>query len=110
MKAEQTLNCICDRHRFSKQSIEAPAVLLASSVQSHLLSLCPFLLPLPSQPICPPLQLSSEPVHNPVSYPLPPSQFLPVCPNQQYTVVQNFFLSSILFIPPPLHLLSDLAH
>ncbi|XP_042368840.1 R3H domain-containing protein 1 isoform X7 [Plectropomus leopardus] len=43
-----------------------------------------------SQPICPPLQLSSEPVHNPtVSYPLPPlppSQFLPVCPNQQYTV------------------------
>ncbi|XP_029300441.1 LOW QUALITY PROTEIN: R3H domain-containing protein 1 [Cottoperca gobio] len=40
-----------------------------------------------SQPICPPLQLSSEPVHNPtVSYPLPPSQFLPVYPNQQYTV------------------------
>ncbi|XP_034033400.1 R3H domain-containing protein 1-like [Thalassophryne amazonica] len=40
-----------------------------------------------SQPICPPLQPSSEPVHNPmVSYPLPPSQFLPVCPNQQYTV------------------------
>ncbi|KAI3365771.1 hypothetical protein L3Q82_000770 [Scortum barcoo] len=44
-----------------------------------------------TQPICPPLQLSSEPVHNPtVSYPLPPplppSQFLPVCPNQQYTV------------------------
>ncbi|XP_032362668.1 R3H domain-containing protein 1 isoform X3 [Etheostoma spectabile] len=40
-----------------------------------------------SQPICPPLQLSSEPVHNPtVSYPLPPSQFLPVCHNQQYTV------------------------
>ncbi|KAM6958301.1 R3H domain-containing protein 1 isoform 2-T3 [Tautogolabrus adspersus] len=45
-----------------------------------------------SQPFCPPLQLSSEPVHNPtVSYhhlppPLPPSQFLPVCPNQQYTV------------------------
>ncbi|XP_078099754.1 R3H domain-containing protein 1-like isoform X9 [Sander vitreus] len=39
------------------------------------------------QPICPPLQLSSEPVHNPtVSYPLPPSQFLPVCHNQQYTV------------------------
>ncbi|XP_040887990.1 R3H domain-containing protein 1-like isoform X4 [Toxotes jaculatrix] len=44
-----------------------------------------------SQPICPPLQPSSEPVHNPtVSYPLPPplppSQFLPICPNQQYTV------------------------
>ncbi|XP_074520701.1 R3H domain-containing protein 1-like isoform X3 [Halichoeres trimaculatus] len=45
-----------------------------------------------SQPICPPLQLSSEPVHNPtVPYPLPPpplppSQFLPVCANQQYTV------------------------
>ncbi|XP_034096488.1 LOW QUALITY PROTEIN: R3H domain-containing protein 1-like [Gymnodraco acuticeps] len=43
-----------------------------------------------SQPICPPLLLSSEPVHNPtVSYPLPPlppSQFLPVCANQQYTV------------------------
>ncbi|XP_023136399.2 R3H domain-containing protein 1-like isoform X3 [Amphiprion ocellaris] len=44
-----------------------------------------------SQPICPPLQPSSEPVHNPtVSYPLipplPPSQYLPVCPNQQYTV------------------------
>ncbi|XP_072226993.1 R3H domain-containing protein 1 isoform X3 [Leuresthes tenuis] len=45
-----------------------------------------------SQPICPPLQSSSEPVHNPtVSYPLlpppfPPSQFLPICPNQQYTV------------------------
>ncbi|XP_069568863.1 uncharacterized protein [Brachyistius frenatus] len=46
-----------------------------------------------SQPICPPLQPSSEPVHNPtVSYPLPPpppfphSQFLPVCPNQQYIV------------------------
>ncbi|XP_056286895.1 R3H domain-containing protein 1 isoform X3 [Pseudoliparis swirei] len=43
-----------------------------------------------SQPICPPLQLSSEPVnHSPVSYPLPPlppPQFLPVCPNQQYTV------------------------
>ncbi|XP_026218260.1 R3H domain-containing protein 1-like isoform X2 [Anabas testudineus] len=44
-----------------------------------------------TQPICPPLQPSSEPVHNPmVSYPLPPplppSQFLPVCPNQQYTV------------------------
>ncbi|CAJ1087042.1 Hypothetical predicted protein [Xyrichtys novacula] len=45
-----------------------------------------------SQPICPPFQLSSEPLHNPtVSYPLPPpplppSQFLPVCPNQQYTV------------------------
>nr|XP_019963771.1 PREDICTED: R3H domain-containing protein 1-like isoform X3 [Paralichthys olivaceus] len=39
-----------------------------------------------SQPICP-LQPSSEPVHNPmVSYPLPPSQFLPICPNQQYTV------------------------
>ncbi|XP_071320046.1 R3H domain-containing protein 1 isoform X3 [Trachinotus anak] len=44
-----------------------------------------------SQPICPPLQPSSEPVHNPTaSYPLPPplppSQFLPICPNQQYTV------------------------
>ncbi|XP_014837074.1 PREDICTED: R3H domain-containing protein 1-like isoform X3 [Poecilia mexicana] len=44
-----------------------------------------------SQPVYPPLQPSSEPVHNPtVSYPLhpplPPSQFLPVCPNQQYTV------------------------
>ncbi|XP_061571452.1 R3H domain-containing protein 1-like isoform X3 [Cololabis saira] len=44
-----------------------------------------------SQPICPPLQASSEPVHNQtVSYslppPLPPSQFLPVCPNQQYAV------------------------
>ncbi|XP_039997896.1 R3H domain-containing protein 1 isoform X2 [Xiphias gladius] len=44
-----------------------------------------------TQPICPPLQPSSEPVHNPtVSYPLPPplppSQFLPICPNQQYTV------------------------
>ncbi|XP_068447119.1 R3H domain-containing protein 1-like isoform X2 [Clinocottus analis] len=43
-----------------------------------------------SQPVCPPLQLSSEPVNNPpVSYPLPPlppPQFLPVCPNQQYTV------------------------
>ncbi|XP_040049710.2 R3H domain-containing protein 1 isoform X5 [Gasterosteus aculeatus] len=40
-----------------------------------------------SQPICPSLQLSSEPVNNPtVSYPLPPPQFLPVCPNQQYTV------------------------
>ncbi|XP_068165321.1 R3H domain-containing protein 1 isoform X2 [Antennarius striatus] len=45
-----------------------------------------------SQLICPPLQLSSEPIHNlTVSYPLPPpplppSQFLPVCPNQQYTV------------------------
>nr|XP_046237917.1 R3H domain-containing protein 1 isoform X2 [Scatophagus argus] len=44
-----------------------------------------------SQPICPPLQLSSEPVHNPMVLcplppPLPPSQFLPVCPNQQYTV------------------------
>ncbi|XP_069022512.1 LOW QUALITY PROTEIN: R3H domain-containing protein 1-like [Embiotoca jacksoni] len=47
-----------------------------------------------SQPICPPLQPSSEPIHNPtVSYPLPPppppfphSQFLPVCPNQQYIV------------------------
>ncbi|KAJ4924042.1 hypothetical protein JOQ06_000284 [Pogonophryne albipinna] len=43
-----------------------------------------------SQPICPPLLLSSEPVHNAtVSYPLPPlppSQFLPVCANQQYTV------------------------
>nr|XP_043870155.1 R3H domain-containing protein 1-like isoform X4 [Solea senegalensis] len=46
-----------------------------------------------SQPIiCPPLQSSSEPVHNPaVSYPLPPpplppSQFLPICANQQYTV------------------------
>ncbi|XP_035533494.1 R3H domain-containing protein 1 [Morone saxatilis] len=39
-----------------------------------------------SQPFSP-LQLSSEPVHNPtISYPLPPSQFLPVCPNQQYTV------------------------
>ncbi|KAK5600338.1 hypothetical protein CRENBAI_026815 [Crenichthys baileyi] len=39
-----------------------------------------------SQPICP-LQPSFEPVHNPtVSYPLPPSQFLPVCPNQQYTL------------------------
>ncbi|XP_061914907.1 R3H domain-containing protein 1-like isoform X6 [Entelurus aequoreus] len=32
-------------------------------------------------------QPSSEPVHNPtVSYHLPPPQFLPVCPNQQYTV------------------------
>ncbi|XP_076579640.1 R3H domain-containing protein 1 isoform X4 [Chaetodon auriga] len=44
-----------------------------------------------SQLICPPLQLSSEPVHNqtvsyPLPPPLPPSQFLPVCPNQQYTV------------------------
>ncbi|XP_030602841.1 R3H domain-containing protein 1 isoform X5 [Archocentrus centrarchus] len=45
-----------------------------------------------SQPICPPFQPPSEPVHNPtVSYPLPPPpplppQFLPVCPNQQYTV------------------------
>ncbi|XP_047433027.1 R3H domain-containing protein 1 isoform X3 [Mugil cephalus] len=44
-----------------------------------------------SQPICPPLQPSSELVHNPTaSYPLPPplppSQFLPVCPNQQYSV------------------------
>ncbi|PWA29878.1 hypothetical protein CCH79_00018134 [Gambusia affinis] len=44
-----------------------------------------------SQPVYPSLQPSSEPVHNPtVSYPLhpplPPSQFLPVCPNQQYTV------------------------
>uniref|UniRef100_UPI003AACFAE7 R3H domain-containing protein 1-like n=1 Tax=Centroberyx gerrardi TaxID=166262 RepID=UPI003AACFAE7 len=47
-----------------------------------------------SQPICPPFQPPSEPVHYPaVSYPpplppppLPPSQFLPVCPNQQYTV------------------------
>ncbi|KAM9327563.1 R3H domain-containing protein 1 isoform 3-T3 [Pholidichthys leucotaenia] len=45
-----------------------------------------------SQPICPPLQSSSEPIHHPtVSYPLPPpplppSQFVPVCPNQQYTV------------------------
>ncbi|KAM3857065.1 R3H domain-containing protein 1-like [Diretmus argenteus] len=39
------------------------------------------------QPICPPLQ--SEPVHySAVSYPppLPPPQFLPACPNQQYTV------------------------
>ncbi|XP_023251173.1 R3H domain-containing protein 1-like isoform X4 [Seriola lalandi dorsalis] len=45
-----------------------------------------------SQPVCPPLQPSSEPVHNPTaSYPLPPplpppSQFLPIYPNQQYTV------------------------
>ncbi|XP_015234024.1 PREDICTED: R3H domain-containing protein 1-like isoform X2 [Cyprinodon variegatus] len=41
-----------------------------------------------SQPICPPLQPSSEPVHSPtVSYPpFPSSQFLPVYPNQQYTV------------------------
>ncbi|XP_041834425.1 R3H domain-containing protein 1 isoform X3 [Melanotaenia boesemani] len=45
-----------------------------------------------SQPICPPLQPSSEPVHNPtVSYPLPPPplpppQFLPIYSNQQYTV------------------------
>ncbi|KAM8903542.1 R3H domain-containing protein 1 isoform 4-T9 [Spinachia spinachia] len=40
-----------------------------------------------SQPICPSLQLSSEPINNPtVSYTLPPPQFLPVCPNQQYTV------------------------
>ncbi|XP_056883237.1 R3H domain-containing protein 1-like isoform X2 [Takifugu flavidus] len=44
-----------------------------------------------SQPICPPLQLSSEPVHNkmvscPLPPPFPPSQFLPICPNQQYTV------------------------
>ncbi|XP_075872050.1 R3H domain-containing protein 1-like isoform X2 [Nelusetta ayraudi] len=49
-----------------------------------------------SQPVCPPLQLSSEPLHHlhhhhhhPVlSCPLPPppSQFLPVCPNQQFTV------------------------
>nr|XP_057907733.1 R3H domain-containing protein 1-like isoform X7 [Doryrhamphus excisus] len=41
-----------------------------------------------SQPTCPPFQPSSEAVHNPaVSYHLPPPpQFLPVCPNQQYTV------------------------
>ncbi|XP_024865834.2 R3H domain-containing protein 1 [Kryptolebias marmoratus] len=40
-----------------------------------------------SQPVCPPLQPSSEPVYNPtLSYPLPP-QYLPVCPpNQQCTV------------------------
>ncbi|KAM4601565.1 R3H domain-containing protein 1-like [Polymixia lowei] len=45
-----------------------------------------------SQPIYPSIQLSSEPVqYSAVSYPplprpLPPSQFLPVCPNQQYTL------------------------
>lgn len=74
-----------------------------SAVQSHLLSSCPFSFS--PQPICPPLQLSSEPVHNkmvscPLPPPFPPSQFLPICPNQQYTVVQNSFL---------LHLLLDLA-
>lgn len=89
----------------SEQSMKALTILLPSFVQSHLLSLCPSLLPfLRSQLICPPLQPSSEPIHNQtVSYPfpppLPPSQFLPVCPNQQYTVVQNFFLPFLLFYP-----------
>ncbi|KAM6892752.1 R3H domain-containing protein 1 isoform 1-T1 [Lycodopsis pacificus] len=61
-----------------------------------------------SQPICPPLQLSSEPVNNPtVSYslpPLPPPQFLPVCPNQQYTVPDALnaqFSHMTLAQPPP---------
>lgn len=75
----------------SEWSNELPPILL--TFPPHLLSLCPSPLSFPPQPICPPLQPSSEPVHNPtVSYPsLPPSQFLPICPNQQYTVVQNFF-------------------
>nr|XP_020447894.1 R3H domain-containing protein 1-like isoform X3 [Monopterus albus] len=62
-----------------------------------------------SQPICLPLQPSSEPVHNPtVSYPLPPpfppSQFLPVCPNQQYSVPDTLntqFSHMTLAQPPP---------
>lgn len=58
-----------------------------------------------SQPIYPPLQPSSEPVHNPtVSYPLPPSQFLPVYPNQQYAVsdvLGTQFSHMTLSQPPP---------
>ncbi|XP_024918598.1 R3H domain-containing protein 1 isoform X3 [Cynoglossus semilaevis] len=64
-----------------------------------------------SQPICPPFQPSSEPVHNPtVSYPplpppncLPPSQFLPICSNQQFTVpdVLNTQFSHMTLTQPP---------
>ncbi|XP_061653259.1 R3H domain-containing protein 1-like isoform X2 [Phyllopteryx taeniolatus] len=53
----------------------------AASQQQHI-------NPLYSQPTCHPFQPSSEPLHNSVSYHLPP-QFLPVCANQQYTVPET---------------------
>lgn len=50
------------------------------------------------QPLCHPFQRSSEPAHNPtVSYHLPPL-FPPVYDNQQYTVVHNWFYSSLFFL------------
>ncbi|CAN9498091.1 unnamed protein product [Ophioblennius macclurei] len=64
-----------------------------------------------SQQICPTIQPPSEPAHNPmVSYPFPPpppllpSQFLPVCSNQQYPVPDALnaqFSHMTLAQPPP---------